>query len=398
MKYKMLTIQRDADNKFIHANVLTDIGNIEINDEKKLDIVLGYFAKQEGLEVEELLKKEHLVKKIVEKEEVKEEEKKEKKAKKTDDVVIFDPHKARKKETKEKTKRHGSVVKGLIITTTAVAVLGASAYVLDKECNTFNKKVYGLFHPDKKITEEYDGLLIDGDDNYEISNRDYYVDNNYTVVDSNNPNNESEYDATMENVIDRQETTQEVIRGLDEKVLEMSQDEIFQALNDMTRTANSSLFEVSQFINERGLTGKAYLYNFENNFTKDTLDYKVVKVFSDLRNDVLKSAYDGSDLSDSEKIANTKDKIMDFYALYAKVVSLDMTIDVDGVSLDFSELTDIGKATILELGTAMLEIDLKNYRYDIDGMIMDKESILDDSVYMLEENLIPTLVDKGYRR
>ena len=390
MEYKNVVVYNDKDEKFIKAIVETNFGKIEVTDVDKFNKLMTEFANQEKVTLDTLLKNEKLITKIVEKEDKKETTSSVILTEEEIDKIINGSSSKDKKIKKEKSKKKTGIVKKLLCSVGVLVLLATGSYHLDKHNNTFNGKVI-KFH--KRVVEFFTPAKDVNDKDVVINQNGVVVTTNkdFTIVDSGEKN-KSEYDKNMEAVVNRQDKTDEVISKLDEKVVNMTKEEILTAINDNARIANSSLFEVSQFINDKKLTGKAYYYNFEKNFSNGSYDYNTIKVLSDLRNSVLKSVFEEKDAQKAKSL------IRDFYSLYAEVVTLDKKCSYNGLVLDFSEMSDIGKATVLELGVAMLEIYLPNYEYEVDGKKLNKEKILEDAVETLEEDLIPTLIDKGYRK
>ena len=110
-----------------------------------------------------------------------------------------------------------------------------------------------------------------------------------------------------------------------------------------------------------------------------------------MRNDIIKSAFNKEDIS------TVKSKIRDFYSLYTEVVTLNGSCVNKNVVLNFNELSDMAQATILELGTAVLTINL-DYQYNSNNGKLNKGDILKDTVSTLEGELIPQLINKGNRK
>ena len=86
------------------------------------------------------------------------------------------------------------------------------------------------------------------------------------------------------------------------------------------------------------------------------------------------------------------------YKLGPSKVLLNKFIElVDKYEWDFSELSDMAKATILELGNAMFLID-RDYTYNYENKKVKKEDVVEYTVDMLEDNIIPILVNRGYQK
>lgn len=292
-----------------------------------------------------------------------------------------------KKEKKSKGKGK-KIVKGLVISG-LMATLITGGIHLDRHTNVFNGK--------KANTTKQEQTVNNSNVNNNVNNATNITNSNgtsspITYIDSKN-SSESEYHQTMQGVANRSETSDKIIQSLEpDKYVDYTKEQIFDTLSDNARIANSSMFEISEFINGRTLTGKGYYYNFERNFSVGSADYNMLKVFSDLRNELITAAYKDKDIS------KTKQKLSDIYSLFAKVVHLDKTISYDGVMLDYSGLTSMGKATLLEIGSAFFAINYNDFQLHIDNKTLSKETIFNDAVEELEGNLIPSLINKGYTR
>lgn len=390
MKYKNITIYYDKDESFEKAIIETKYGNLEIKSEEEFKSLINEYAKQNGLTVKELLAKKDLIKTV------KDADTKKKSAYSTRDLtdeelgeIVFEIDEKEKKHKKKK-----SWIKRLIAGTAIIAILGTGTYYLDKNKKLFGGKIYAIFNPNKKVE-----TLVDNksNNNVQTNSNNNKTSNNgkITSVSSGNDNN-SEYDQNMKGVINREENNNQVISQLSNgTVVELSNEQLLETLNDHSRIANSSIFEVSQYINDRGLSGTAYYYNFENLFNKDSLDYNTVKMFSDIRNSIISDVF-------KEKNKNwAKDGIESFYNLFIDLVfgngSLKVIIDGQESVINFNDLSDMAKTTVLELGTAMLTIDY-DYSYNDGNLSFEKEEILNNSVSMLEGELVPKLINKGYRK
>lgn len=132
---------------------------------------------------------------------------------------------------------------------------------------------------------------------------------------------------------------------------------------------NSGMLEVSQYINVNGsrISGEPPYCYFEENFSPGSYDYKVIKYFSDMRNDILWGTYNnmGTDY--------VKNRVSDFYSSFTEIVCLERRVicalkippngnydalsDDEKVVVDYNELTNRGKKTVLELGQAIFSID-----------------------------------------
>lgn len=382
MNCKSITIYKDVDNNFEKAIIETDIGKMTIEKEEDLNKALKSIAEQDKITVEELYKSDFV--KVIKKEERKSEDKRGTLDDLTDEEYeIFFGTKNNKKAKGKKT------IKRLLAGATVIALLGTGTYFIVENRNVIGGKLKALFNHDKKIE-----TTVNKNNTGKIT----YVSSSSTSSknDEKKNNNNSEYDKTMEGVIKRQEENDKVMSQImTQTTVELSNEEILQALNDNSRIANSSIFEISQYINDRGLSGTAYYYNFETLFTNGSADYNAVKMFSDMRNDIVKETFKNKDAAD------TKSKIKEFYTLYTEFVMVgdSRQFDLNGksYSLKFDDLSDLAQTTILEIGSAMFTIDL-DYKYSEGKYSFDKEEILNTSVEMLECELIPRLVNKGYRK
>lgn len=136
--------------------------------------------------------------------------------------------------------------------------------------------------------------------------------------------------------------------------------------NNAYDSASDGMSDVSRYINGFNISvpsdGDKPYYNFEKNFSFDSYDYKVIELFSDLRNDILRTTYE----SKGDKAV--KSKIRDVYFMIAETICLDKRLSWQERSLviDYSELSNQGKRALLELAQAVLSIDL-SYELDLNG-------------------------------
>lgn len=384
MKYKNITIYYDKDDNFEKAVIETKYNEFEIDNEEKFDALLAEYAEQNGVTVEELIEDEDFIKVVQDKPKKKIET--EKTFELTDeelDAIFGDSSNDDEKKPKKK-----SWVKRLIAYAAVVAVLGTGSYHLYKHRDKVKAKLEGLFHSDKKA----EFVINDSSNNYTYSSS-----NNTNTSGITTSDNDNKYDEVMVNVMQREEKNNKVIQQLaaNGMVVELSNDEIFETLNDHTRIANSSIFEVSQYINDRGLTGKPYYYDFSKLFVPGSADYYAVMMFSNERNDIINEVFQNNNKEEAKEL------IKSFYNSYTYFVMSKGTqvfiYDNQRYELKFDDLSDMAKATILEIGSAMFTIDL-DYSYNDGNYRFDKEEILNDSVAMLEGELIPRLINKGYRK
>ena len=72
-------------------------------------------------------------------------------------------------------------------------------------------------------------------------------------------------------------------------------------------------------------------------------------------------------------------------------------VNIDGkdIIITYSELSDMAKATILELGVGMLNMKLDYNYYNNSGDVYTKTEIYAESVSVLEGELVPSLINKG---
>lgn len=388
MEYKKVIIYRDENGDFTKAVVETNFGVLEILDKDKVKVLLQEFAHQKGLDLDVLLTNEELVNEVVvriheepkdDKEHFEEDRPRARYASEEEaDEVVFDvDHKKKKKK-----KGNSGFIKKLVTYASVIAVLATGSVVLVRS------KVGG------KVVKFFQNIGTNIEDTFNGNKNDNNI-QNITVVNPGDTS-ESEYDKVMQGVIKRQDETNEVTSQLtNNKVVELTHEQILSALNDNTRIANSSIFEVSQYINGHELTGNAYYNNFESIFGNNNMDYYAVKKFSDMRNEVLRLVYEAKD------VERAKAAIRDFYSLYTEFVTLEKKciVKVDGkdVTVNFSELSDMAQATVLDLGIAMFTINL-DYNYYYDNRVCTKIDILDDSINMLEGQLVPRLINKGYSK
>lgn len=386
MEYKNMELYLKSDGTFDNAVIYTNIGTLRVTEKDEFDRVLKDFSKQESIPTDALLTSDKYVKVVRERPKAKLGEVDDEDIIYDEDLAMPDNKKKTKKEKepKKEKKTKKSWIKRLIATVTAVVVLGTGAYHLDKHKKVFNGKVVSFVSTVSADVNNAYNNLTSNNDNATI-----------TVLDSGNGT--SEYDDVMSNVSKRQENNRGVEQQVaNNKVVELTKEEILQFVNDNARIANSSMFEVSQYINGKSLTGKAYYYNFESNKVyPNSVDYILVKKFSDLRNSVLDQAFK------NKNVEATKEAIREFYSLYTEVVTLSKTVKITNngrtYNVKFDDLSDMAKTTILELGTALFEINL-DYNYYENNKMIKKDAILEDSVKMLEEELIPVLINKGYSK
>ncbi len=364
MKFKNVTIYYNEENEFEKAKFETEDLSFDVDDKDKFNDIIKKFAGQEKLTIFELLENDKLVKKVTK---VVETKKEDELSDEELDEIVFGVEKKKKK----------GFVKKLVIYGSIITVLGVGIHHSIKH-DLFGKRTKEL-NSNKKVEST-------------VTNNNKVVNNsNFTIVDSGE-DSKGEYGEVMEEVILRDGSNSQVIYSLSEdKRVDLTEKEILEVLNDTKRIANSSMFEISQFINGKDLTGEAYYYNFENNFPVGSYDYKVVKLFSDMRNEILKMAYK------SNNAKKCKSKVSDFYDLFMEVVIQGSKSSYGDLKLDFDDLSDMAQVTILEMGSAMLTVDI-NYKHENSKGSYTKKELLEEALEMLEEDLIPDLVDKGRSR
>ena len=380
MTYNNCEVYYNKDNEFEKAIFSTSVGRLEIIDESIFNTKINEFARQERLSVDDLLNKDNLIKKFKSN---KNKTKKNKIEKMTSDQYY---------NYVLRRKKNSGLVKGLAITT-SIAVLAGGIWVISK------------LAPGRKTTDDFkiptkNQYTIEqntGTSNDLIDDNEVALTPSYTGINSVNSgsSNGSEYDKVMSGVINREQENNQIISQLvTGNTVELSNEEILQAINDNSRSANSSIFEVSQYINDRGLHGTAYYCSFEKLFTPGTVDYNAVKMFSDMRNDIVKTVFQ------SKNKTAAISKIDAFYNLYTEFVMVGpckFTLGNQSYVINYNDLSDMAKATILEIGSAMFTIDL-DYTYNDGKYKFKKDEIYNDSVSMLEGELLPRLINKSYHK
>ena len=419
MKYERVNLFLDSDGNFSHATVDTNFGSVSILDELKFNSLLEDYAKQEGITVDDLMKNSKYVQIFqvkkrrrrnnneslpVEDEEVLEETDKDEEQKDNEEEVDEEKeetedseeeivYNANSKKTKKKNKKGTKkIITRLVAFATAGVVLVTGAIHLKKHTNLFNGKHIIFNGEDTNL----DNPLIYQEEvleQFDYTNGNGQVNGNIYIVDSGK-DNEGEYGKVMEGVAGRQEGNEVLTEQLAEKEpVQATSDQILYTLEDNSRIASSSMFEVSEFINGNGLKGKAYYYSFENMFTG--MDYNAVKVFSDMRNIVLRSAFEEKD------IESAKTWIRQFYSMYTDFVygGKSCLVSVNGkeTTIEFDKLSDMAKATILDLGVAMLTVNL-DYNYANGDEMVSKFDILDNTIAILDGEIVPSLLNKGRSR
>lgn len=400
MKYERVNLFLDTDRKFSHATVETNFGSVSILEELKFNSLLEDYAKQEGITVDELMKDSKYVqifqvkKKDKEdeealpideeaKEETIEEEIDEEEENEEDDLdeIVYNVDR-KKTRKKRKTKK---IITRLVAFATASVVLVTGAIHLKKHTNIFNGKPISFI--DTETDKEIDGEILE---QFDYKDGNSQQKGNIYIVDSGKTN-KGEYDQVMQEVVERQEQNEVITESLiDNKSVQATEEQILYTLEDNSRIANSSMFEVSEFINGKSLRGKAYYYAFENMFSG--MDYNAVKVFSDLRNITLRSAFEEKDAE------ATKNWVRQFYSLYTDFVygkkSCVVSIKGKDTTIKFDKLSDMAKATVLNIGVSMLTINL-DYNYANGDNVVSKYDILDDSIAILDGEVVPVLLNKG---
>jgi len=374
MEYTKFKVYYNSDGTFKKAEMSTSIGNFSISDEDKFKLALADFARQKGMTETELMNDSLLVEKVESK------KKKSTKLKKPKVSEMSD------EEYKYYSAAGGNKKKNLLKTglaiTTAGLVIAAGSWAISKlgakKVNSNNTKAPTAYedivvnptavpyYPE--VTEEpyYD-------DSYDYGNTGYDG-----MVDRNDENSQVIYQLANNGTVDN-----------------YSETEILDAINVYAGKMTDFTFEISQYINDRGSLGPAYYYDYETLFNGNSTDYLAVKMFSKMTNDIIIEAYQNNNKENTISLINS------FCDVYTDFVFCggEYTFELNGqyYSISFNDLSDMAKFTILDLGREMFNIDL-DYSYDNGNYQFTKEDIIVNTGAMLEDELVPRLVDRGHRR
>lgn len=369
MKYNNVVINYNSDGEFIFSDFETNKGNIYVTNKKQHDENIKEFAAQEGITIEEFMKRNDLV-------QIKKEER----------HSDFDDDMEDEEDNKrEKSQKFKKWVKRLIATA-AVIVLATCGYSLDKRKKVFGGRIYALFHPKEKIESSFKGGMFDANDSDVVS---------INISTSVGNGGDNEYNEYIANVNEKADVNSQIIwQVATNDVVNFNNEEIMEALNANLHISNGSLLGVSQYINDREFDETAYYYNFENLFQPGTTDYNSVFVFSKMRNDIIEMAFSKKDPNEIKKIIKNYYKMFTDYSVLNKKCKY--KANDQEIVLNYDELSDMAKLVILELGDSMMMVDC-DYSYNDGEVDFDKSDVIEQNE-SLRNDLLRKIVNKGYRK
>lgn len=356
MKYDtIIDVYLDEENKFKYAVVDAEIGQIRINDETKFNKFLDDIKKSgENVVINEIKDKK---------------ETEDTPTSEIDEIFYEIEEEYSKKGKMRKSKKF---ITKLVAWSSAIVILAVGGIHLKKYTNIFDGK-----------------KIIFGNSNTNIETKDP----DKIVVKDNTNGKTTEFDKVMSGVVSNQTTTSKVTNQLAEGDYgNLSSSEIMSALDNNWRLANSSIIEISNYLNGYDLNGNAYYGNFSKSFS-DKEDKAVVEYFSVLRNKIVSAAYE--DKSASSVKTNAKALYSDFAKFVIGGNKLNVTINGKTKGVAYSELSDMAKGIVLQIGMAalMMPVDYTYYNQSQDWTYK-KMDIIENASTMYYEDLMPA-INKG---
>ena len=196
----------------------------------------------------------------------------------------------------------------------------------------------------------------------------------YTLSDviSTGKKDNNKYVERLDGVI---KNGQEVGEGLvtirDGKMV--SYDEFLEMLNSQKVLAYANMDNVSEYLNNKELTGDRYVPDFTVIYEQDTNEHAVVNHFNGLRNSIVHLAYDGKDKKE------IKAAVKEFEEKFVKFVLGDgnNALEINGKYYTFNQLSPSAQYTIVQIGMGVLTIQ-QDFKIEVDGVTYNRMTAIEE--------------------